>query len=137
MSTRSEVKDFISNSLSLREPSLLYTKTESNSPLSIRELGLFDFKKAENIEELAIFSEAGSKAFFVITKDTIKQVYDFLKQYPLGAIDIFDNKYGLQKTFCPNYAKNIIIFVTSKEMIEIAESAGFDILKLSGLALEI
>jgi hypothetical protein len=137
MSTRSEIKDFISNSFALRESALLYVKTETNIPLALRELGLFDFEKAETLENLAELSEKGTKAFFVITKETIKESYDFLRQYPLGAIDIFDRKTSLQSTFIPEYSKNIIIFVTSKEMIEFAEGEGFELLKVSGGAYEL
>lgn len=132
MSTRSEIKDFISNSFTLREPALLYVETESNLPLALRELGLFDFKKADTVENLAELSEVGSKVFYVITWDTLKDSYDFLKQYPLGAVDLLDRKTGTQKTYIPKYSKNVIILVTSKEMIESALKAGFDILKLSG-----
>ncbi len=132
-----ELQDFIITSRSLREPSLLVVSDDSKLFLVIKESIFSDFKKTNKVSELSMLAEKGGKYYMIITKDNIKETYDFLKQYPLGAIDIFDSVSGTQKTYCPKYEDNTIFFITTKQVLEESEKMGLSILKVSGITRQI
>ncbi len=132
-----ELQDFIITSRSLREPSLLVVSDDSKLFLVIKESVFSDFKKTNKVSELSMLAEKGGEYYMIITKDNIKETYDFLKQYPLGAIDIFDSVSGTQKTYCPKYEDNTIFFITTKQVLEESEKMGLSILKASGITKQI
>ena len=127
-----ELQDFITDSQSLREPSLLVASDDSKIFLIVKDSLFSNFKKVNKVSELAVSVQEGGKFYMIITKDNLKESYDFLKQYPLGAIDIFDSISGTQKTYCPKYSDNTIIFITTKQIVQDAEKTGIDLLKVSG-----
>ncbi|MEY4440917.1 MAG: hypothetical protein RLY49_543, partial [Candidatus Parcubacteria bacterium] len=135
--TETELQDFIITSHSLREPSLLVVSDDSKLFLVIKESIFSDFKKTNKVSELSMLAEKGGKYYMIITKDNIKETYDFLKQYPLGAIDVFDSTLGTQKTYCPRYEDNTIFFIITKQVLEESEKRDLSILKVSGITKQI
>ncbi len=132
-----ELQDFITTSHSLREPSLLIVSDNSKLFLVTKESAFSDFKKTNKVSDLSVLAQNGGKYCMVITEDNIKEAYDFLKQYPLGAIDIFDSVSGVQKTYCPKYEDNTILFIVTKQVLEESQNIGLDILKVSGITKQI
>lgn len=131
------LQDFIVDSGSLREPSLLVASDDSKIFLIVKDSLFSNFKKANKVSDLALSVQEGGKFYMIITKDNLKESYDFLKQYPLGAIDIFDSMAGTQKTYCPKYSDTTVIFVTTKQIVQEAEKMGIDLLKVSGITKQV
>lgn len=136
MSNTEEFKDFVSKSFALREPSLLVVFDEEKISNVKDHIEFFDFKYVSEMDELAHMTQKGGKFYFLINEENLKGIYDFVKQYSTGAIDIFDAHVGKQMTFSPEYSKTSLMLIVTKDMLIHAQSLGFDILKLAGLTYQ-
>lgn len=131
-----DLEEFVAYSHALREPSLIVVDHDLKLVPVGKTLGLYKFRHADTVPQIAQYSENGGKLYFEITKENCKDAYDFIRQYPLGAVDVFDTQKGTQQTYCPLYAKNTLVFIATKDTVKHAENQGLPMLAVAGLTYQ-
>lgn len=98
------------------------------------------FKMVRNIHDLIeMIEETSSRRKIVyISPDhgNIKNLYDFVIQYPTGQVEISDSKTPQSKVIFPNYPNLSVVVLVLKEELQKFELANFSFLQHVGLTLQ-
>ena len=119
------LSDFLRVAGGLREISLAIAKDEAEISSFAKAMDRFDFKRLPSILE---YQNANHSWYVVIDgQSQYKGVYDFICQYPLTIVSLYDAKNSKAVTINPDYKKSIV-FLTTEEILKDIQKTGFDLL---------
>lgn len=130
---KQDLSEFIEFSLGKKEVSLLIAADKKELKKFKKELLNQDFSEEKNIYDFVQSVKRKAKIFIEYTQDLKKDLYEFIIQYPSGQIYFFDTEKKESVFVTPNYQKNIILILITKNDLESLESSGFNILQNVGL----
>jgi len=115
-----------------------------------REVGLVIAKNDKELESLSGLLEANGLGilssfleyknvdhgwYVIAEKDNMKEIYDFVCQYPLTAISLFDSKNANTVVINPDYKHQVIVLINKEDLGAIRSS--YDLLGRAGVAYQI
>lgn len=116
-----------------REVSLAVAKDDQEAEQYVRELETNIFFPLENV--FAYNEVEGNKYLIINDEKYFKEIYDFICQYPLTVIKIFDQTQAQNVSINPDYEQAFLLIITKENLAKINQT-GFDILGRIGLAYQ-
>jgi len=114
-----------------KEVGLVIAQNEEELKSFAKMMDGFNFKFLSSVFE---YQNASHGWYITIDDQTkYKGIYDFVCQYPLTVISLFDSVNSKTFSFKPDYKKPIL-FLTTEETLKDIQKAGFDLLGRVGLA---
>ena len=128
--------DFLKFALSQKDVSLAIAKDDSELTEIMTNLEEKGFRQAVDTSDLFKQITQPSKSFFVAKENLLKDMYDFVVQYPTGQVEIYD-KFNLKsQTVVPIYKDVIVILLMTKEVLKKTQEAGFTLLEKVGITYQ-
>lgn len=124
-SNKASIEEFLSVITGSREVGLVIAKNEAEISSFAKAMDRFDFKLLDSVFEY----QNTNHGWYVIVNDKakFKEIYDFVCQYPLTVISLFDAQNSKTVTIKPKYQHSVVLVITEEILREI-QLAGFDLL---------
>lgn len=116
-----------------REVGLAVAKDDQGAEQLVKELEKNNFLPIENI--FAYDKINGNKYLIINDENYFKPIYDFICQYPLTIIKIFNQASAQNVTIRPDYEQAFLLVITKENLVKF-EQEGFDILGRVGLTYQ-
>ena len=130
------IKEYLHFAKSQKEVGLMIAENDKELKEFEKELILLNFSKSNNIIDLGKSLKKQGKNYMVLKNEDLKNVYDFLIQYPTGQIEIFNQELMKSDIIIPEYSKNTVLFVVTKEILLKIKDEGYDLLSYAGLTYQ-
>jgi len=128
---KTAIGDFLSATAGLKEASLAIAKNSNELSKLAKTLKDANFKKLDSVFD---FQNAAHGWYVIIDdQEKFKEIYDFICQYPITVISLFDSKNSKTIIIKPDY-KNPTVFIITEEHLKAVQQAGFDLLGRVGAA---
>ena len=132
MNSLDNISEFLSQSLSQKEVSLIIDVSEDSTKSIIQKLesnGFSHFKKIGDLEQ-------GGKHYFLVDSGNAKKAYDLAREYGTGQITCFNSATGTPAWATPVYKDSSLVFVITKDDLVSAENAGLELRSATGLSFQ-
>lgn len=129
---------FLSRSCSQKEP--VFIIAENNKAVKeyqaiIEEAG---YKQAKTIKDLMKEPKTVNNKYIIIQEgEDLKDVYDFMVQYPTGQVEIYDKKNLTTDVLNPDYKNTSFLFLVTKDTLSASRERGYDLLSQAGLTYQV
>ena len=133
MKTDTDFEEFLNILSGQREVGLAIAKNEREIKNFVDVLWKEGFETSENIFDFYHFP----KIYLVLEENIEKDFYDFIVQYSTGQVEIFDKEKNRPEIFSPNYEKNSVILVSTKDNLAKLRKKGFNALEIAGPAYQL
>lgn len=119
------IKEFLSMMAGGKEAGLMIAKNEAELSNFAKAIERSDFKRLVSVLKY----QNADYSWYVVINDRgeYKKIYDFICQYPLTIVSLFDSVDSKTVSFKPDY-KNAVIFIATEEILRDFQKAGFDLL---------
>ena len=130
-SKHDSIEEFISVIQRGKEIGLVMAKDDTELSDAVKAMEEHDFKRLPSPLEY----KNNEYGWYLIINDgtNYKEVYDFVCQYPLSIVSLFDSVNSQTVTFKPDY-KNSIILVMKDDILKDLQKANLDLLGRVGPA---
>lgn len=133
-SNRASIEEFLLLMTGGKEVGLAIAKNEAELSSFAKAMDRLDFRFLLSVFK---YQNAGHGWYIVINdRAKYKDSYDFVCQYPLTVISLFDSVNSKTFLFKPDY-KNPIVFLITEETLKDIQKVGFDLLGRVGPAYRI
>lgn len=128
---KASIEGFLSVIMGSREAGLVIAKNDKELANFIKVVDKFNLKPLLSVFEY----QNASHGWYIVINDRTKykDIYDFVCQYPLTVITLFDSVNSKTFSCKPDY-KNPIIFLITEETLKDVQKTGFNLLGRAGLA---
>ncbi len=130
MDLQKSFKEFITYNVGQKEIALVVFKDQIELKEIKKILKKDKFVLLESIEN---FNEAVIKAYFVLDESFSKSIYDFIKQYPTGSVEVFNTDKMEARIIKPDYEKTSLVFLVSEDKLKQITNDGFDFISIVGM----
>ena len=121
---KASIEEFLSVMIGSREVGLVIAKNEAEILSFVKAMNRFDFKRLDSVLE---YQNTDYGQYVIIeNKDKFKEIYDFVCQYPLTVISLFDSVNSKTISFKPDY-KNPVVVLATDEILKDFQKIGFDL----------
>ncbi len=120
-------QDFITAISGSREVGLIISE---NTESLDRFLKLLEAKGIGKLASVLKYKNVGHGWYIVANKDNTKEIYDFMCQYPLTIVSLFDSETANTIVINPDYKNPLIVIVEKDTLTAIQEK--FDLLGRAG-----
>jgi hypothetical protein len=133
-----KIEIFLNRASSQKEPVFVIAQNNQEAKEFQDIIEGAGFKQAKTVRDLMKKIKSVNRKFLLISQgDNLKDIYDFVVQYPTGQVEIYDKKSLTTEVLNPDYKNASFVFLITKEDIKNSKENGYDFMSFAGLTYQV
>ena len=133
-----KIEIFLNRASSQKEPVFVIAQNNQEAKEFQGIIEGAGFKQAKTVRDLMKKIKSVNRKFLLISQcDDLKDIYDFVVQYPTGQVEIYDKKSLTTEVLNPDYKNTSFVFLITKEDIKNSKENGYDFMSFAGLTYQV